>query len=141
MVTAQFQADRPISCQFVHVQAPAAYGPSMLSCELVSWPGLPNPGTDGGSLGLEEQLCCSIFGPLCPLSLALAFCLEASFPTAPPHMSAPLYVQVDGDLILFQSKQLNGKKKTQETKHVYYDSFIITCGCRDSADSPVFTED
>lgn len=59
----QFGADQTISChsqpcQFVYVHAPAAYGGNMLSGELVSWPGLPSPGTDGGSLGPEEQLCC-----------------------------------------------------------------------------------
>lgn len=42
-------------CQFERVHASAAYGYNMLSGELVSWPGLPSPGTDGGSLGPEKQ--------------------------------------------------------------------------------------
>lgn len=69
--SAQFAADQTIPshailshaslCVCVH--APAAYGGSMLSGELVSWPGLPSPGTDGSSLGPEEQLCCSRYSP------------------------------------------------------------------------------
>lgn len=57
----QFGADQTLQChsqpcQFTRVHAPAAYGSNMLSRELVSWPGLPGPGTDGGSLGPEDQL-------------------------------------------------------------------------------------
>ena len=107
-------------CQFVRVHAPAAYGGNMLSGELVSWPGLPSPGTDGGSLGPEEQLRCSRYSaPLCPLTLALPVCLVASFLTAPPHMPRLLCVLVDSDLIGFPSK-LNGK----ETKCAFDHCFI-----------------
>lgn len=43
----------------------------LLSGELVSWPGLSSPGTDGGSLGPEKQLRCSSYSALAVLLLWL----------------------------------------------------------------------
>lgn len=67
-------------CQFVRVHAPAAYGGNMLSGELVSWPGLPSPGTDGDSLGPEEQLCCSRYSARSGLVLLPWLFLSAWWP-------------------------------------------------------------
>lgn len=81
-------------CQFTRVHAPAAYGGNMLSGELVSWPGLPDPGTDGNSLGPEDQLWSSRYSArTAPLTLALSDCLVASFSYgSSSHASTPLYV-------------------------------------------------
>lgn len=90
----------------VCVQAPAAYGGNMLSGEIVSWPGLLSPGTDGCSLGPEDRVRHSRYRASAVLPWLF---LSARWPL---DMPAPLCGLWFSDLIGFPSK-LNGKDKFQ----------------------------
>lgn len=80
----------------------------MLSGEPVSWPGLPSPGTDGGSLGPEEQLCRSRYSQA-PSSYLGSSCLPGGLFSSGASLHAKTPLSAGGLLFNWVSNQAEWK--------------------------------